>query len=107
MGMVLIIWDRLFGTFSAEHPDETPKYGLTKPLEDPHHPVKVLFHEWNAIGRDLKRDINFKQKLGYLFNPPGWSHDGSSMTSDQLRTKWKEQQDETISAVSTSASADL
>jgi sterol desaturase/sphingolipid hydroxylase (fatty acid hydroxylase superfamily) len=89
MGMVLIIWDRMFGTFSEEIPEETPKYGLTKPLEDPHHPVKILFHEWNAIRKDLKRDIPLKQKLGYIFNPPGWSHDGSTMTSDQLRAEWK------------------
>ena len=89
MGMVLIVWDRLFGTFSEELPEETPIYGLTKPLEDPHHPVKILFHEWSAIGKDLKKDISLRHKIGYLFNPPGWSHDGSSLTSDQLRARWK------------------
>jgi sterol desaturase/sphingolipid hydroxylase (fatty acid hydroxylase superfamily) len=88
MGMVLIIWDRLFGTFAEEIPEEKPRYGLTKPLSDPHHPVKIVFHEWSAIRRDLKRRIPFRQKLGYLFNPPGWSHDGSTMTSDQLREQW-------------------
>jgi len=91
MGMVLIIWDRLFGTFASEIPDEQPRYGLTKRLPNPHHPVKIIFHEWEAIGNDLKRKIPLKQKLAYLFNPPGWSHDGSSMTSKQLRAIWQKQ----------------
>ncbi len=85
MGMVLIIWDRLFGTFMEELPEEKPVFGLTKPLADPNHPVKVVTHEWAAIGMDLKRDVPFRIKLKYLFNPPGWSHDGSTKTSEQLR----------------------
>ena len=92
MGMVLIIWDRLFGTFAKETPEEQPRYGLTKPLEDPHHPVKIIFHEWHAIKKDLQRNISLKEKIGYLFNPPGWSHDGSSMTSKQLRAWWRREQ---------------
>ena len=90
MGMVLIIWDRLFGTFVEELPEETPRYGLTKPLDDPHHPVKIIFHEWQSIRQDLRKNIPFRQKLNYLFRPPGWSHDGSTFTSEQLRKKWKE-----------------
>jgi hypothetical protein len=36
--------------------------------------------------KDLRRqDINFRQKLMYLFGPPGWSHDGRSMTSSAMR----------------------
>lgn len=92
MGMVLIIWDRLFGTFAAEQPDEKPRFGLTKPLEDPHHPIKIVFHEWHSIRNDLRRDISPWLKLRYLFKPPGWSHDGSSFTSTQLREQWLERQ---------------
>lgn len=88
MGMVLIIWDRFFGTFAAEKPDEKPVYGLTKPLAHPHHPVKVIFHEWSAIAKDLKKKTSLRHKLGYLFQPPGWSHDGSSLTTKQLRKEW-------------------
>ncbi len=88
MGMVLIIWDRIFGTFAAEIPSETPRYGLTKPLPDPHHPVKIIFHEWAAIRQDLKRKLPLRIKLLYLLKPPGWSHDGSSMTSKELRTQY-------------------
>jgi hypothetical protein len=37
------------------------------------------------IGKDLKKKIPLSQKLKYLFMPPGWSHDGSSQTADELR----------------------
>ena len=94
MGMVLIIWDRLFGTFAEELPDEPPVYGLTKPLDDPNHPVKVVTHEWVAIGHDLRRKVSFRDKLRYLFMPPGWSHDGSTKTSNELRRAWKKRTSE-------------
>lgn len=88
LGMCLIVWDKLFGTFQQELPDtsyEPIKYGLTKPLEK-ETPVTLIFHEWGNIGKDLRRkDISWKDKLGYIFNPPGWSHDGSRLTSKQLR----------------------
>jgi sterol desaturase/sphingolipid hydroxylase (fatty acid hydroxylase superfamily) len=85
MGMVLIIWDRLFGTFQEEIPGDPVKYGLTKPLPDPYHPAKIIFHEWQQLGVDLKRKIPIGLKLKYLFMPPGWSHDGSSKTAKELR----------------------
>ncbi len=91
MGMVLIIWDRLFGTFTPELPEEPPVYGLTKPLDQPNHPVKIVTHEWEAIARDLKRRTSWRNKLKYLIMPPGWSHDGSSQTSSELREAWLEQ----------------
>ena len=85
MGMCLIIWDKLFGTFQEELPEEPVVYGLTKPLDDPHHPIKIIFHEWQSIGTDLKKKTPFFIKLKYLFMPPGWSHDGSSKTAKELR----------------------
>jgi sterol desaturase/sphingolipid hydroxylase (fatty acid hydroxylase superfamily) len=88
MGMFLIIWDQLFGTFQPELPDEEyqpRKYGLTKPLENK-NAYHIVFHEWEGIGKDLSRkDIGWKEKWYYLFGPPGWSHDGSRLTSEQLR----------------------
>ncbi len=85
MGMVLIIWDRLFGTFQEEVPYDPVKYGLTKRLDNPHHPAKIIFHEWLNLGKDLKKNISLRNKIKYLFMPPGWSHDGSSKTAKQLR----------------------
>lgn len=88
MGMVFIIWDRLFGTFAEEK--ETVRYGLTKNLEQPYHPVKTVFHEWVEIFRDLRRPAPLKAKFMYVFGPPGWSHDGSRKTSSQLREELKD-----------------
>lgn len=85
MGMCLIIWDKMFGTFQEEIPEEPVKYGLTKPIDNPYHPLKIIFHEWQSIGKDLKKKTSFFTKLKYLFMPPGWSHDGSSKTAKELR----------------------
>jgi sterol desaturase/sphingolipid hydroxylase (fatty acid hydroxylase superfamily) len=88
MGMFLIIWDKMFGTFQPELPADNyqqVKYGLTKALDN-EKPVNVIFHEWRSMWTDLRRkDVSFKNKMGYLFGPPGWSHDGSRKTSDQMR----------------------
>jgi len=91
MGMVLIIWDKIFGTFASEDDlkDEQIRFGLTKNIERPNHPVDIVFHEWLNIAADLKMNIPFKTKLKYLFMPPGWSHDGSRKTSKQLRAELK------------------
>ena len=89
MGMVFIIWDRMFGTFTAEMPDEVPHYGITKPIEKPYHPIHIITHEWLEIAKDLKKSNSLKNKLNYLFRPPGWSHDGSTKTSKELQRDWK------------------
>jgi sterol desaturase/sphingolipid hydroxylase (fatty acid hydroxylase superfamily) len=93
MGMFLIIWDQLFGTFQPELSDdeyESKKYGLTKPRENENQ-AGLIFQEWKNIRADLlRKDIGWKEKWGYLFGPPGWSHDGSRLTSEQLREKEKE-----------------
>jgi len=84
MGMVLSIWDRMFGTFQDESLDEPTRYGLTKQPEDM-GPVNIIFHEWKALIADLKKAPGLSIKLKYLFNPPGWSHDGSSKTARVLQ----------------------
>jgi len=84
MGQVLIIWDKLFGTYAEEK--IKPVFGLTQNLNT-FHPFNVIFNEFYKIKNDLKRPVSLSIKLKYLFNPPGWSHDGSSQTSEELRTK--------------------
>jgi sterol desaturase/sphingolipid hydroxylase (fatty acid hydroxylase superfamily) len=85
MGMVLIIWDKLFGTFQEELKTDPVKFGLTKQLNHPYHLTNIIFHEWKNIFRDLHRNISFSSKIKYLIMPPGWSHDGSTKTARQLR----------------------
>ncbi len=82
MGMFLIIWDKLFGTFQVE--EETVRYGLTTNLQNP-GPGEVIFHEWKSMASDLRKNVSFRDKLKYIFYKPGWSHDGSRQTSSQLR----------------------
>lgn len=83
---ILIIWDRMFGTFQPEL--FTPTYGLTKNVQT-FNPVKVAFWEWINIGKDLKKVKSIKHIFGYLFNAPGWSHDGSSKTTKQIKEELK------------------
>jgi sterol desaturase/sphingolipid hydroxylase (fatty acid hydroxylase superfamily) len=91
MGMMLIIWDRLFGTFHEENLPEHIKYGLTHQPEDT-GPVNILFHEWKALLRDVQHAPGIKNKLLYFIKPPGWSHDGSTQTAKVLQKEYKEQQ---------------
>ncbi|QTD46055.1 sterol desaturase family protein [Ottowia testudinis] len=80
----LIVWDRLFGSFHAER--HTPRYGLTHPVGSD-NPLRIAFHEWIGIWRDLRRARSGREVWGYLFAPPGWSADGSSLTTQQLRAR--------------------
>jgi len=79
---MLIIWDRLFGTFEPEN--AAPVYGLTTNI-DTFNPVRIALHEWIAMLRDASRPNPLSTRMGYLFAPPGWSPDGSTMTSQQAR----------------------
>ena len=79
---IFIIWDRLFGTFQRE--TERVVYGLTKDIRT-FNLVAIGFHELVAIAADVRRAPTMRAKLGYMFAPPGWSHDGSSQTAGQLQ----------------------
>jgi sterol desaturase/sphingolipid hydroxylase (fatty acid hydroxylase superfamily) len=92
MGMFLIIWDKLFGTFQAEDAKDPVKYGLTSNIKT-YNPISMVFHEWKNILKDLNKKVSIKAKLMYVFGPPGWSHDGSTKTSMQLRAELKQKTD--------------
>lgn len=66
---MLIVWDRLFGTFTPER--QRPTYGLTKNI-DSHNPFRLQYHEYAAIWRDVRAATSWRERLGYLFAPPGW-----------------------------------
>jgi len=85
---IFIVWDRLFGTFAPE--TERVEYGLTTNIKS-HNLVTVMFHELRAIGRDVRRAPGLRAKLGYVFAPPGWSHDGSTQTATQLQRALRRQ----------------
>ena len=87
MGMVFIVWDKLFCTFQKEDNNIKIEYGLTKPLKK-ENAITIVFHEWMEMINDLRKPISFKTKLKYIFGKPGWSHDGSRKTSAQLRKEY-------------------
>ena len=68
-GGILIIWDRLFGSFQPEL--HRPTYGLTTRVGT-HRIVRLQTHEYAAIMRDVRRAPRLRDKLGYVFGPPGW-----------------------------------
>ncbi len=85
-GGILIVWDRLFGTFQAEIDAEPVNFGLTTNIKN-FNLFRNVFHEFAATFRDVRKVSAWQHKLGYVFGPPGWSHDGSRKTSKQMRSE--------------------
>ena len=73
---VFIVWDKMFGIVK-----QLGSFNL----------VWAVFHEWVGIVQDMWR-APWKHKLSYLLREPGWTHDGSRQTSDQIRARWLERQ---------------
>ena len=71
-GGILIIWDRLFGTFAEERPDTPIVYGLVHPIGSL-NPLALTFHEWITMVRDLSRAQSCGERLRQLFGRPGES----------------------------------
>jgi sterol desaturase/sphingolipid hydroxylase (fatty acid hydroxylase superfamily) len=85
-GMFLIIWDKLFGTFTPEDPDEPVEFGTVKNLDYKNY-LDIIFNEYRQIIKDVHQKIPFKEKLKYVFGPPGYSHDGTSQTTKEMQLK--------------------
>lgn len=66
---VLIIWDKLFGTFQKE--EEHPTYGITRPTNS-FNPVWAHVQPFTRLYHDVASIPGFKDKLLYLIKPPGW-----------------------------------
>ncbi|MEP6954553.1 MAG: sterol desaturase family protein, partial [Solirubrobacteraceae bacterium] len=79
---ILIIWDRLFGTFEPE--GERVRYGLTTNIET-YNPVRVAFGEFAALWRDVRGARRWRDRLGYAFRGPGWAP--RQGVGDTLRTE--------------------
>jgi sterol desaturase/sphingolipid hydroxylase (fatty acid hydroxylase superfamily) len=80
-GGMLIIWDRLFGSFQPEA--ERPVYGLTKNIES-YNPFVIAFKTWGELFGKAVHSGSFRNGINYFIQPPGWSHDGSSKTVRQM-----------------------
>lgn len=85
---ILIVWDKLFGTFQPELKDEKVTYGLVKNINT-FNPIKIAFLEWLYMFKDaFTGRKTFRERLNYLFKPPGWRHDGTGKISNDLRREW-------------------
>lgn len=80
---ILIIWDRIFGTFQRE--EERPRYGLTKNINS-FNPVTVALETWCELFKTAIKSGSFKNAITYFVQSPGWSHDGSTKTVRQMRS---------------------
>ena len=85
---VLMVWDRMFASFAEESREEAPRYGIVKNIET-FNPVRIAFHEWAAIARDLKASRSLREAAGVVFGPPGWRADGQGLTSANIRREWR------------------
>ena len=74
---ILIVWDRLFGSFQEEI--RRPVYGLTTPVGT-RNIWTLQTHEYAAIARDVRAAASWREKLGYVFGPPGWTPTASAPT---------------------------
>lgn len=87
-GGFLNIFDKIFGTWKELSPDIDIAYGVTHPPES-YNLFIILTHEYRDIWNDMKKSKNWYHKFMYAFGPPGWSHDGSTMTVKQLQDNHK------------------
>ena len=70
-GSILILWDRLFGTFEEE--DEPVVYGLTRNI-DTFNPLRIATHEWRDIARDVADADTWHDRWSFLLRGPGWAY---------------------------------
>jgi sterol desaturase/sphingolipid hydroxylase (fatty acid hydroxylase superfamily) len=87
LGGVLMIWDRMFGTYEEERDDVPVEYGLIKPSGSANS-VRIAFHEWGNMINDLKK-YSIRHWPMLLFGPPGWAPNGEGQTSAQLRDAYR------------------
>ncbi len=81
-GGILNIFDRLFGTWKPLNDDIDIEYGVTHPPNS-YNPMVILTHEFSDIWKDVKGAKKFSHALMYIFGPPGWSPDGSTLSVRQ------------------------
>jgi sterol desaturase/sphingolipid hydroxylase (fatty acid hydroxylase superfamily) len=71
-GGIVIIWDRLFGTFEPER--EPVVYGLTRNIHT-FNPLRIATHEWGDILRDIASASTWHDRFSFLLRGPGWAYD--------------------------------
>lgn len=84
-GGVLIVFDRLFGTYVPERADLPCDYGLVSPRESSRNPLVLNFLPWVGMAKDLASARSLREAWMFLFGPPGWRPDGKGLTTAELK----------------------
>lgn len=85
-GGVLVIFDRLFGTYIPERDDVPCRYGWVHPLQS-NNVFVIALSPWAALLRDVAGAHSLVEALGYLIKPPGWVPVGEGSTTAEMRRR--------------------
>ena len=85
---LLNIWDRIFGTFQYEQKETPIEYGITRKI-NANSFLDVYFGEITSLSRDVAKAPGIKNKILYIFMPPGWSHTGDHKTASVIKKNLK------------------
>ena len=85
-GGVLMVFDRLFGTYVPERAELPCRYGLVHPLTT-NNPLKIAFHQFGPFLRDVRSARSPRELWGYVLAPPGWRPDGQGETTEDMRRR--------------------
>ena len=89
-GGYLNIFDKMFGTHIVlDEENNKPEFGVIHPPES-YNPLVIVSHEYRDIWNDAVHAKSLKDALMYIFGPPGWSPDGSTLTAKQMQRQLKE-----------------
>lgn len=86
-GGVLIVFDRLFGTYVAERKDIPCEYGLISHPTSSRNPFVVNLEPWIGLAKDMASARSARELWMYLFGPPGWRPDGQGLTAAELKKR--------------------
>lgn len=83
---IINIWDILFKTYQEEEEKVPIDYGITRPMDSTNF-TDVYFGEIVSLWHDIRSADGLKNKILYIFMPPGWSHTGKYETATMLRNQ--------------------
>ncbi|AFK03453.1 fatty acid hydroxylase [Emticicia oligotrophica DSM 17448] len=81
---IINVWDIIFKTYQKEEEQVPVDYGITRPI-DANSFTDVYFGEILSLWKDVRSAPGLKNKIAYIFMPPGWSHTGEFHTAQKLR----------------------
>jgi sterol desaturase/sphingolipid hydroxylase (fatty acid hydroxylase superfamily) len=86
-GGVLVVFDRLFGTYVAERPDVPCDFGLVSPAVSSRNPFVVNIQPWIGLLKDVASARSLTEAWMYLFGAPGWRPNGEGLTTAEIRRR--------------------